>query len=221
MKNIKTITLAIAFAFLLPVTSFAYYQYRSRSHNYRYNYKPAVVKPVALPAPAPTPPILNAALGTEVRFKAYLTSYTYWDNTPPGSADISHPVIHSKAGGTGTYKDPITLAVGHSMATGKDVLDYPAGTKFYIPNLRKYFIVEDTCGDGNSPQNGPCHTGHNGTPWLDMWIDGASGTSSTSNTCAEVLTETHLVIKNPSSLYPVSPGAVFSASCAKQWGDAM
>src|SRR5512135_1310636 len=39
---------------------------------------------------------------------AYTTGYTWFDNTPPGSGEISHPVLHAKAGGTGTYADPIT-----------------------------------------------------------------------------------------------------------------
>ncbi len=117
----------------------------------------------------------------ETSLVAYVTGYSYWDNTPAGSTDISHGVIHSKAGGTGTYSDPITLAVGHSIVGGKDILDYPAGTKFYISYLKKYAIVEDTCGDGNSPQNGPCHTGYQGHPWVDLYVDGQN-TSSRSQT---------------------------------------
>jgi hypothetical protein len=171
--------------------------------------------PVTTPTPTPAP---TAAPG-EVRISAYLTAYTYWDNTPPGSADISNPIIHQKAGGTGTFADPITLAVGHSYATGKDVLDYPAGTKFYMPYLKRYFIVEDTCGDGAHPENGPCHTGYQGHPWLDMWIDGALGTRSSSNTCAEDITEIHAVIKNPAANYAVVAGPVFNTSCAQQFSD--
>ena len=45
----------------------------------------------------------------EKAFSAYLTGYSYWDNTPPGSAAISKPVIHRRAGGTGKYNDPITI----------------------------------------------------------------------------------------------------------------
>src|SRR4051812_38674485 len=88
--------------------------------------------------------------GTEIT--AYLTGYTYYDNTPHQSVTVSNPVIHQTAGGTGTYTDPITLAVGHTITNGQDVLDWPPGTIFYVPNLRKYFIVEDTCGDGDRPQ---------------------------------------------------------------------
>jgi hypothetical protein len=77
------------------------------------------------------------------------------------------------AGGTGTYSDPITLAVGHSIINGKDIGDYAYGTKFYVPNLRKYFTAADACGDGNTPQAGPCHTGFNGHVWLDLYVGGS------------------------------------------------
>jgi len=171
---------------------------------------------------SPPPPPTSG----EVYLNAYTTAYTYWDNTPPGSADISHPVIHQKAGGIGTYADPVTLAVGHSIISGEDILDYPAGTIFYIPNVRRYFIVEDTCGDGNTPQNGPCHIGYPAgtSTWVDLWIDGASGSASQSNACAEAITDSngvaHTIIKNPASTYAVVSGAVFqNGSCAQQYGN--
>jgi hypothetical protein len=168
-------------------------------------------------APNPvTAPVLSA---TETKLVAYTTAYTYYDNTPAGSPEISDPILHSVAGGTGTFANPVTIAVGHSIINGKDILDYPAGTKFYIPNLRKYFIVEDTCGDGSTPQNGPCHSGYQGHVWLDMWIDGKGSSSSAANNCAEAVTDLHTVIKNPASNYAVVSGAVYGTSCAKQYGD--
>lgn len=154
----------------------------------------------------------------EVRFISYTTGYGWPDNTPAGNA-ISNPSIHTGAGGSGTYADPITLAVGHSIIGGKDILDYPAGTKFYVPNLRKYFIVEDTCGDGSSPQNGPCHTGYEGHVWLDLWVGGQGQSSSGTLACEDTITDLHLVIENPASNYAVAPGAVYNGSCAQQFGD--
>ena len=149
---------------------------------------------------------------------AYITGYGWPDNTP-ASANISHGVIHSQAGGAGTYADPITIAVGHSITSGQDILDYPRGTKFYIPALRKYFIVEDTCGDGNSPQNGPCHTGYQGHVWLDLWIGGQGGVKSTVLACEDAVTGLFVVIQNPASNYAVTSGPVFNTSCALQYGD--
>ncbi len=179
---------------------------------------------LSTPTPTPTPSPTPAPTSNETRITAFMTSYTYWDNTPPGSANISHPIIHSKAGGTGTYTDPITLAVGHVITNGKSTLDYSAGTKFYVPNIRKYFIVEDTCGDGNTPQNGPCHSlvkaPSGAQAWLDMWIDGASVNNSTANKCAETLTGNFLAIQNPLPNYVVNVGSVISnGTCATQHGN--
>src|SRR4051812_14948385 len=126
----------------------------------------------------------NGAVAQQTIVKtAYTTAYSYFDNTPHGSADISHPVLHRKAGGTGTYTDPITIAVGHvykdrygriasRSSTTQDILDYPAGTRMYLPDVRRYAIVEDTCGDGGRPDLVPCHRGANAdgsgsTTWVD------------------------------------------------------
>jgi hypothetical protein len=147
---------------------------------------------------------------------AFLTAYTWFDNTPPGSAIISNPVLHRTAGGTGTYADPVTVAVGHSTATGRDVLDIAAGTRIYVPDVRRYFIVEDTCGDGPTPQNEPCHKGNNvdrsgSTLWIDLWIGGRSGTITTTRQCASRITGTtdtaQTIVLNPAPDYVVAPGA--------------
>lgn len=156
------------------------------------------------PSPVPVPPISDVGEDT---FLAYVTGYSYWDNTPPGSTEISDPVIHPAAGGTGTYQDPITLAVGHSITGGKDSLDYAAGTRFYLPFLKKYAIVEDTCGDGSKPQNGPCHTGFQGHPWIDLYV-GKGASKAQSDSCMDALTDIHPVIKHPLSTYPVLVGEV-------------
>jgi hypothetical protein len=144
--------------------------------------------------------------GQEQRFNAYLTGYSYWDNTPPGSAAISKPVIHRRAGGTGSYNDPITIAVGHSIVRGKQTLDFPAGTRFYIGSLQKYVIVEDVCGDGPTPQNGPCHSGKNGLPWLDIYVGGRRAGSEAANACMRRITAVHSFIINPRPDYGVIPG---------------
>lgn len=162
------------------------------------------------PAPTPTPSPSATPSPSSQEITAYITGYTYWDNTPPGSADISHPVLHKQASGTGTYADPITMAVGHSLATGQDVLDYPAGTRFYLPYLQRYFIVEDTCGDGGRPENGPCHTGFKApsTAWVDVWLDGSDITAKAADACARRITDNHQAIRNPSAGLPVASGPI-------------
>lgn len=149
----------------------------------------------------------------EQRFSAYITGYGYWDNTPPGSTAISKPVIHRGAGGTGTYKDPVTIAVGHTIVGNRQTLDFPPGTRFYIERLRKYAIVEDVCGDGNRPQDGPCHTGHQGHPWLDVYIGGGSHGASATNACARRITAVQPIIINPKPDYPVFAGEITASGC--------
>ncbi|GAC1493988.1 MAG: hypothetical protein NVS2B15_15030 [Pseudarthrobacter sp.] len=174
---------------------------------------PAAAPAVAAPAPKPAPaPVLPASSSERIVTTACTTAYTWHDNTPAGSAIISHPILHKTAGGTGTYADPITIAVGHSKATGQSVLDFPAGTRIYLPSVRRYFIVEDTCGDGNDPQNGPCHqgvnaNGTNSTIWIDMWIGGESMSASGANECASKVTDVHTAVFDPASNYAVAPGA--------------
>jgi len=150
---------------------------------------------------------------TEQVFNIYLTGYSYWDNTPPASAEISKPVIHRRAGGSGTYNDPITIAVGHVIVGNRQTLDYRAGTKFYLKRLRKYAIVEDVCGDGARPQDGPCHTGKNGMPWMDIYVDGKGASAGESTQCAYRITGTHPIIMNPRRDYPVEAGALTATGC--------
>lgn len=200
-------------AFLLPAVALAYHHGGHRGHPHRGSSHQAVSIPVVTPTP-PTPPVSQTppvvpVNGSEKSLQAYTTGYSYWDNTPPGSADISNSVIHQKAGGTGTYADPITLAVGHSISGSTDTLDYPAGTRFYFPFLKKYVIVEDTCGDGNSPQNGPCHTGYQGKVWLDVYV-GKGSSKASSDACMDAITEVHTVIQNPASTYPTVAGDIAS-----------
>lgn len=146
-------------------------------------------------------------------FRAYLTGYTYWDNTPPGSSAIARPVVHRRAGGSGTWSDPITIAVGHTIIGGRQTLDFDAGTRFYLPKLRKYAIVEDVCGDGARPQNGPCHTGHAGHPWLDIWVGGRGMSPGDADACARRITAIQNVVINPPRELPVQSGEIASNGC--------
>jgi hypothetical protein len=160
---------------------------------------------------APTEPVPDVGQGKS--FTAYLTGYSYWDNTPPGSATIARPIIHDKAGGTGTYDDPITLAVGHSKTTFTHTLDYPAGTRFYFSKIRKYAIVEDLCGDGPRPQEGACHIGKSGKPWLDIYVDGSESDKEESEHCMYRITGMQRVIIDPDPNRAVHPGPLTESGC--------
>lgn len=162
--------------------------------------------------PAQSPDIIKVS-AAEQAFTAYITGYSYWDNTPPGSAAIARPVIHRHAGGKGTYKDPITIAVGYRLVGGEARLDFPAGTRFYLPHLKRYAIVEDICGDGPNPETTGCARGSGGYPWLDIYVDGSKVGAAAANACMYRLTGYHQVILNPRRNYPVGAGAIAESGC--------
>ena len=128
---------------------------------------------------------------------AYLTGYTWWDNTPAGSAAIAHPVLHATAGGVGTYADPITMAVGYTSA-GPDIA---YGTRFYLRALQRYAIVEDLCG--------ACHRTPSGATWrLDLWLDGRRLSAAEAKACTYRITGYQTVLRNPSRRLPVKSGPI-------------
>jgi hypothetical protein len=145
---------------------------------------------------------------------AYVTGYTWWDNNPPGSAEVCCPSVHQSAGGTGTYTDPITVAVDYSSGT---TLQFASGTLFYIPNLRAYFVAEDRTGEQQAD-----NTAANGSnPHLDVWADGSSSTAANADACVRSFTNTGLsVIVNPNSNYQVVVGPLAAnGACRANYGN--
>ena len=128
------------------------------------------------------------------RSTVFVTGYTYWDNSPPGSAQIARPIIHDRADGEGTWKDPITVAVGFGPR-------FPFGTKFYLPDLKKYFIVEDLCGACSDGRSGGKYT-------LDIWLDGRQISSEAASSCASKITRLQPAIYKPRSDLPVDPRSI-------------
>lgn len=170
--------------------------------------------------PPIVPPVVT---GSEIIIKnGYTTAYGWPDNTPPG-ANTTIQGVSGKAGGSGTFGDPITMATGYTLSAGKETDDYAAGTKFYDPNLRKYFAIGDTCGDGNSPQTESCHKSEiEGTIQLDMWVGGQGLSKSGTLACEDTITRVGTLIENPASNYAVVAGPIYSSTgCATQFGDAV
>ena len=91
--------------------------------------------------------------------KLKVTFYGWPDNTPEGNI-IACPKsenpssVHETAGGTGTYGDPITVAIASKERGGK----WEPGTRMYVPHLKKYLIVEDECANCDPD-------------WIDIWMN--------------------------------------------------
>ena len=139
--------------------------------------------------------------GPAKQLKIDLTGYSYQDNTPAGSSIVSHPILHKEAGGTGTFADPITVA---SPGSGGS-MELTPGTKFYLPSVKRYVIVEDS---GASPASGGVAT------HLDMWIDGREGTKSATDACMDKITGEVSAQENPPAGLPVQAGPIFGQTCS-------
>jgi hypothetical protein len=143
-------------------------------------------------APAPTStstaPAANL-LNEEVTF------YGWPDNSPPG-AGIADPIIHSKAGGTGTYADPITFAT--------DATEFAPGTILYVPFIQKYVIMEDTCAQCEIDwKSGKRH--------IDIWMN--SNSSNGVLQCEDNWTRTSAQVEvNPPSNRAVTTAPLYDTS---------
>jgi hypothetical protein len=119
----------------------------------------------------------------EQTFTAFITGYSSETNQPPNSTVIWLDGNRGNAGGSGTYDDPITVAV----AKGR----FKYGTVFYVPHLKRYFKAEDLCP--------PCTSGHKGLPWLDVYVGNAGGPDV--HKCKGKLTGVREVIQNPKATH--------------------
>jgi hypothetical protein len=111
--------------------------------------------------------------GTPTTVSATVTFYGWPDNSPPGAA-IAHPVIHSVAGGDGSYCNPTTFATEPTSSENSLI---PYGTRIYVPFIHKYFIREDDC-TASGPSVGSGSNGCSGV-WTDLWIGGDSSSNMT------------------------------------------
>ncbi|HWN32017.1 MAG TPA: hypothetical protein VNP03_04705 [Pseudonocardia sp.] len=148
------------------------------------------------PQPQPQAPA-SPAPGAPNQLTIWLTGYSWQDNTPPGSSVVGEPVLHKEAGGQGTFADPITVAVpGHEGA-----MAWQPGTKFYLPSVQRYVIVEDS-GAAKQPAGTDTH--------LDMWIGGQDGTKQATDDCENTFTGRVPAQVNPPDNLPVMAGPIFA-----------
>ena len=136
----------------------------------------------------------------------YITFYGYDDNDNGsgqfGTAVISNPIIHKIATETsGTYNNPSTFASDELFRV------FSAGDIIYVPKLRKYYILEDTCTECTTDEN-------NGNIHIDLYIGGnTSLEGSTLVNCEDLLTSggyVDVVIKNPPSNLPVDTTVLYN-----------
>jgi hypothetical protein len=127
---------------------------------------------------------------------SYVTFYGFDDNDDGnpkhlGTGVISHATIHGFANeDLGTYEKPGTLAT--------DIDFVSPGTKVYVPALKRYYVMEDTCVECSED-------------WLrskahvDLYV---SGTGPELAACEDRLTmeRTKIIIDPPSDL-PVNAGS--------------
>lgn len=161
---------------------------------------------------------MKTAPAKPVTHDMYVTYYGWYDNSPPGGG-IAYPRLHKLAGGTGTYRDPITV--------GTSAAELKPGTRLYYPTLKRYFIVEDECTECEDDWS---KQGPNGGPklWhIDAWV-GGQGNEMASIECEYALTQTDdngrpkltPVIVHPSAKLPVSPTPIVDPKTGACYGGA-
>ncbi|MFC0438942.1 hypothetical protein [Kutzneria buriramensis] len=144
-------------------------------------------------------PAQAAASPHSTTYTMYVTLYGALDNDPPGSAAIAYPQIHSQAGGTGTYSNPVTFATNKS--------ELAPGTRVYYSYLKKYFIMEDDCAQCDSDWNSGKKR------HIDLWA--GNSTNSGILACEDKLTRSGSVIVNPASNLTVDTTPIFNTSTHK------
>ena len=204
MKRASLVAAALILTFVLPAVASAHGGHRGHRGGSSDQPVSSPSKPTPPTTPPITPPVISPTpvivpTGSEVSVMTYVTGYGYPDNSPPGAGTYINGVSGT-AGGTGTYADPITVAVGYVGNTA----DFPLGTMFYFPFLEKYGAVKDTCA--------ACHLQTNGQSLhLDLWTGGGAGISSSGVlSCEDAITGNYSVIEAPVASLPVNPGSVYN-----------
>ncbi|QWF78110.1 RICIN domain-containing protein [Amycolatopsis sp. CA-230715] len=149
----------------------------------------------------------------------FLTFYGWWDNTPPGG-EIEYPKLHDTAGGEGTYDDPITFATSTK--------ELKAGTKVWVPRVKKYFIMEDSCQECGEDWSGEGPNGGPGLRHIDLWLGGEGGSAMDAIDCEDALTHYNSdgkptmepVVVDPPSDETVDPTPIFDTKSGACYGGA-
>jgi 3D (Asp-Asp-Asp) domain-containing protein len=137
--------------------------------------------PTVTPTITPSPTLVATSTPTAGTTNAtvYVTYYGWPDNDPAGNAiaypkSDGYPSIHEGASGTGTFDNPVTFAA--------KVGRFPIGTKIYVPYIKKYVVLEDTCAS--------CTTN-----WIDIWMESDGNNTSKVIACEEHWTKENVPVE--------------------------
>jgi hypothetical protein len=180
------------------------------------------------PADAATPDDAPSGGQGKVIHDVYITWYGFNDNscqveTQHNCNTIAYPknggfpTKHDEAvEGKGTYDDPITFATACGD-DGKTDCEFLPGTIIYVPEVRKYFVMEDQCFEcGQDWAASPAHTHYHTDLWMGPSV--SSSAPNALNACEDNLTlgaslkGTGTIVVDPPSNYPVEPTVLFTAA---------
>jgi hypothetical protein len=155
---------------------------------------PAVTPTVVEPARVSPSTVAAPPAPSGITLFVPVTFYGAADNDPPGSTAIEFPQLHRTAGGTGTYADPITFATAYEDT-------YPPGTRIYVPHLKKYFVMEDSCACDQPEDH------------VDLWTGGIGDDPGVLDCENQLTIDGNVeVVKNPDPRRPVDTQPLYSAS---------
>lgn len=148
--------------------------------------------------------LLAVASAAEVTIESQITFYGFPDNSPPSSQIAYTCNGRTSAGGSGTYDDPVSVAVAP-----KDI--WPC-TLMYIPYLQKYGIADDECEQCISDFS------DSGAHHIDVWTGGDWNGGQNQIDCEDQLTpnsDQHVVL-NPPNGWNVVTAPLFNGGCTGQ-----
>ena len=159
---------------------------------------PADAPPSADASSTDTNPEVDGSRAADARQVAdaaatYTMNVTFygWDDNSPVGNEIAYPygegfpTVHSVAGGTGSYSDPLTMAT--------DSAELAVGTLVYMSFAQKYAVMEDDCVECDSDWS------TSGVRHIDVWMN-SDGTES-----ASALSACESQWTNPSASVEVNP----------------
>ena len=137
----------------------------------------------------------------------WITFYAARDNDPAGSREIAYPGVaprHRQATvGSGAFNDPITLA--------SDAKWLPVGTRVYVSELHKYFIMEDECVSAEKEYAA------SGLHHIDLYLSNSINAKviDAEDALTKEQAENSMVVINPADGYPVDTAAMYSDPAGK------